>query len=270
MKRALLRYYGGKHKLAPWIVSFFPEHHVYVEPFCGAASVFFRKERSYGEVLNDMSDDIVSLFRVLRDKQMRAELAWNAYLTPYARTEYVLAHQTCTDPVEKARRLLVRSMMGFYSDSVNPQNNISGFRNDSMRSWSLPVHNWRDYPKYIEAFAERLRGVIIENTDAFTLFEKWGKNENYLWYLDPPYPHKVRTSAGRHKYFFEMTDADHERLIATILTVKGKVVLSGYDTPLYQPLLASGWRVAKKNINNAMFNQRTECLWMNFAEGELR
>ncbi len=242
MKRAVLRYYGGKWRLAPWIVENLPPHRIYIEPFCGAASVFFRKEPSYGEVLNDLSGDIVNYFRVLQNDRLRAWLKEMLLLTPYSRAEYDLAHEYAADPVENARRLLIRSMMGYHSDSVNSANSKSGFRNDCNRSWSLPVHNWRDYPLYMDQFAARLRDAVIEQVDAFRLLEKWNKETDYLWYVDPPYPHHTRTRANKHKYVAEMTNDDHRRLVDMLRETAGMVVLSGYHTDLYAPLEADGWK----------------------------
>jgi DNA adenine methylase len=78
--RALIRYHGGKFKLAPWIIGYFPEHRVYVEPFGGAASVLLKKERSAAEIYNDMDSEMVNLFRVVRDRG--AELRKSLELTP--------------------------------------------------------------------------------------------------------------------------------------------------------------------------------------------
>lgn len=93
-RRPVIRYHGGKARLADWIISHFPQHRVYVEPYCGAASILLAKPRAYGEVINDLSDDIVNLFRVLRDPAMAAMLESALRLTPYARSEFVAAYST--------------------------------------------------------------------------------------------------------------------------------------------------------------------------------
>ncbi|WP_366539342.1 DNA adenine methylase [Salmonella enterica] len=65
IKSPALRYHGSKFRLAKWVISFFPEHHTYVEPFGGGAGILLRKQRSYAEIYNDIDEDIVNFFRVI-------------------------------------------------------------------------------------------------------------------------------------------------------------------------------------------------------------
>lgn len=126
MRRPVLRYHGGKFRLAPWIVSFFPKHRVYVEPYGGAASVLMRKPRAFGEVYNDMDEEVVNVFRVLRDPQLAGDLQRLLELTPYARKEFYQAYEPMTDEeamadggVERARRTIIKAFMGFGSDAIH-------------------------------------------------------------------------------------------------------------------------------------------------------
>ena len=108
--KAIFRYPGSKWSIAEWIIGHFPadyEKMVYLEPFVGSGAVFFNKIPGTVETINDLDSDIVNLFRVLRENP--EELKRALELTPYAREEYNLAFEPCDDPVEKARRYMVKT-----------------------------------------------------------------------------------------------------------------------------------------------------------------
>ncbi|ERV79259.1 hypothetical protein Q058_02232 [Pseudomonas aeruginosa BL04] len=161
-QRPILRYHGGKWLLAPWIIQHLAPHHTYIEPFGGAASVLLRKARSYAEVYNDLDGDVVNLFRVARDRgeELRQALA----LTPLAREEFEASYAETTDPLERARRMVVRSFQGFGSAAANGER--TGFRSTSARIGTTPALDWLNYPDALAAITERLQGVVIENRDA--------------------------------------------------------------------------------------------------------
>lgn len=263
MSRALFRYYGGKWRMAPWIVSHYPEHREYCEGFAGAASPLFNKARSYSECINDLNGDVINLYRVLQNDSKSARLSKLLMLTPYSRDEYDLAHEFSDDPVERARRLLIRSLMGYNATSVCTNNSKSGFRNDINRRFTVPAHDWATYPADLQFFIERLRGVTVENIDAFALIERMKKSSDTLLYLDPPYPMDLRGATNKWQYAHELSNEDHERLVALIQEIKGMVVLSGYSTAIYAPLEAAGWRKVEKQFQINYSGLRTECLWLN-------
>lgn len=258
-RRPLIRYHGGKWNLAPWIIAHFPPHRVYVEPFGGAASVLLRKSRSYAEVYNDLDGEIVNLFRVTRDQG--TELVRALELTPFARDEYYAAFAPTDDPVELARRVVIRSFMGFGSDSIL-RSRRSGFRSTAERSGTTPAHDWQHFPGCLPAIIERLRGVVIENRPAIQVMREHD-GPRTLHYCDPPYLPETRTTLSHQRaaYEQEMTEDDHRQLAAGLRDMRGMVVLSGYPSPLYEELYADWERVERPALADGA-KPRTEVLWL--------
>lgn len=280
--RPVLRWHGGKWKLAPWILSFFPPHRVYVEPFGGAASILIRKERSYAEVYNDLDGEVVNLFRVLRDGPAAARLVADLELTPFARAEFEGAYLDTEDDVERARRLCIRSIMGFGSNGHNIRVK-TGFRANSNRSGTVPSGDWRNYPEILPDIIDRLRGVTIENRDAVECMRQHDSLET-LHYVDPPYlpetrslanPYDLKYRGGKgtaHRagmYTHEMAAEDHAGLLGALPTLTGMVILSGYPHAMYDDALPD-WERHEAPAFADGARPRTEVLWLNPACGAAR
>lgn len=259
--RPLLRYHGGKWKLAPWIIAHLPQHRIYVEPFGGAGSVLLRKGRSYSEVYNDLDGEVVNVFRMARDRG--DDLVRAIELTPFSREEFALSYQPSEDPLERARRTITRSFQGFGSAAVCGE--VSGFRANSNRSGTTPAHDWRNYPDTLRAIIERLRGVVIEQRDALDLMRQHD-SADAVHYVDPPYVHSTRSEKSRNTvtrkaYKHELTDADHQRLAAGLRAMTGAVVLSGYRCALYDDLY-QGWTRIDFRAHADGARARVESLWV--------
>lgn len=261
VRRPILRWHGGKWKLAPWIIEQMPHHRIYVEPFGGAASVLLRKPRSYAEVYNDLDDEVVNLFRVMRSDRAQ-ELAEMLRLTPFAETEFLGCYIPADDPVERARRLVVRSFMGFGS---NGHQRKTGFRSNSNRLGTTPARDWRNYPDALVAIIERLAGVVIQSRDARDVMVGHDGPQT-LHYVDPPYVAGTRDAGA--DYAHEMSDSDHADLLTCLRGLQGMVILSGYAHPLYDDAL-TGWRRIERRALADGARARVEVLWMNFEPERL-
>lgn len=263
--RPVLRYHGGKFRLAPWIISHFPEHRVYTEPFGGAGSVLMLKPRAQlVDVYNDLDGEIVNLFRVLRDPESADALQHMVRFTPYAREEFRESYEPVAGAVEQARRTMARAFMGFGSDSASGAQ--SGFRSNGNRNGAHPARDWSNLPNAIAAFCDRLAGVVIENRPAIELMLQHDAPTT-LHYCDPPYVHASRSKQVVRKgkgYRHEMTEADHVQLAEALHGLSGMVVLSGYDSELYRGLFA-GWNRRQRLALADGALERTEVLWMNDA-----
>lgn len=264
MKYPLIRYHGGKFRLAHWIISHMPNHVCYTEVFGGAAGVLLQKPRAYAEVYNDLDGDIVTLFEVLRDSSSREKLIEQLVLTPYSRADFENAWEPTENKVERARRVCIRAQMGF--GSAGATKGITGFRIDTKRQYGTAQSLWATYPEHLGIIGQRLSGVLIENRPAVQVLKDHDA-ETTLHYVDPPYVMDTRYDGAKSGriYRHEMNDQDHQELLETLTNLKGMVMLSGYPSELYEDLLV-GWK--RLDINARISagrgtSIRTECLWLN-------
>jgi DNA adenine methylase len=207
---------------------------------------------------------VVNLFEVLRspDADRLIDLL---RLTPFARAEFAGAYEHSDDPIERARRIVVRSFMGFGSAAACGKS--TGFRATSDRSGTTPVHDWVNFPETLAAVVDRLRGVVIENRPAMTVMAERDRPDA-LHYVDPPYLHETRARGNPYcdkgQYRHELSDDDHRELLAFLRELQGMVVLSGYPAPLYDDLLPE-WRRIERPARADGARDRTEVLWINPA-----
>jgi len=270
--RPVLRYHGGKFGkagcLADWILGHVPPHECYVEPFGGGASVLLRKPRTLNEVYNDLFGEVVTLFRVLRDRALCAELLRSVSLTPYCESELRAAFGPPDGlcEVEVARRLLVRSWQTIGHDAATSYRH-SGFRGGTKTAVRDPGLDWRGLPDALARVADRLQGVHVYERPYEYVLDKYD-GERTAFYVDPPYLPETRAKAQRGAYAFEMDTAAHERLAERLHALKGMVVLSGYDSELYDRLYRGWGRFDRRVFANGKGTrkpERLEVLWVNDA-----
>ncbi len=247
VKRPALWYYGGKWKVAPKILEWFPPHKVYVEPFGGAASVLLRKDPSDIEVYNDVYDDVVNFFRVMRDQA--GDLLFRLYYTPRSREEYRLCLEyNGNDPVELARTFFVRSWQGWIP---------AGRETDkSWRNTKVRVNHRLSIDQLMDVI-ERLRNVYIECLDFRDVLVKYDTSHT-LFYVDPPY-----IDPG-DLYVYKMSEQDHVDLASALSDVDGYVVVSALRSELYEELYWD-WIWEPLNVLGLMSKSKTEFLIMNYS-----
>lgn len=206
--RPPVRWHGGKFLMSRQIIPYLPAHRLYTEAFGGGAGVLLHKDRSHAEIYNDLDDDIVGLFRVLQDPAQDCRLIELLRLTPFARREFEIAYDRSDDPIERARRLVIRSFMGFGSNAHSATqrgHQSTGFRSNSNRSGTTPAQDWQNLPAAYGAIIERMRGVVIEHRDALIVLKRHDAPTS-LHYVDPPYVHDTRSmfKGGKSAYRHEL------------------------------------------------------------------
>jgi DNA adenine methylase len=251
-------YFGGKGLLAPAIADLLPAHEHYVEPFGGSLAVLLAKRPAAMETVNDLDQDLMTFWRVLRDRPDDLERV--CALTPHSRAEHAAAYEPTTDELEQARRVWIQLTQG-----------RAGVRTTTgWRHYGKPVGG-TSMPDYLRGYVarfgpavERLAAVSLECLPAVDVIEKYGKHSEVLLYVDPPYLGSTRNSGG---YVHEMKHAEQHRELAVALNeAKAAVVLSGYASRLYDDELYQGWHrhtFTSSTGQGGTWENRTEVLWSN-------
>ncbi len=254
----VLKWPGAKWSIADKIVDLMPEHKIYLEPFFGSGAIFFSKTPCNTEILNDLDGEVVNLFKCIRDNP--EELSRAVYFTPYSREEYKESYDRSGTDIERARQFLIRANMAragmqYYSSSWRHAGPVLGATCKQRVSG-----DWSKIPERILETATRLKDAEIESTNALDLIKKYNR-QDCLIYVDPPY----LLSTRRQRYYnVEMTeDHEHKQLIELLKKHSGPVLLSGYDSELYNDLLV-GWDRKEISTQAEQGKKRTEVIWANY------
>jgi DNA adenine methylase len=251
-------YYGSKATIADQIVRLLPPHLHYVEPFCGSLAVLLAKPASKLETVNDLDGELVTFWRVVRERF--EDLARAVAFTPHARAEHGQAYERTEDELETARRVWIRLTQG----------RSGTLRKTGWRHAVDPHGTWISIPAHLEAYRDRLppasrrlMSVSLECRPAMEVIAQYGQHSDVLLYVDPPY---LGSTRGMTNYRLEMpSEADHVALAAALLAARAAVVLSGYHSPLYDELYG-GWDrvdIATGTGQGSTYEARTEVLWLN-------
>lgn len=257
----VLKYPGSKWNLVPKILERIPEHHTYVEPFFGSGAVLFSKAHSDIEMINDMDHNVCNLFECIKNDSPR--LARMIMSTPYSREVYDKAYEEQgSDPFDLALQFITRCWQGY---GFRTNDYKVGWKNDVQgRERMYALWDWYRLPEKIIEVAERLRTVQIENRPAIEVIERFNF-DNVFMYLDPPYVLGTRTAK---QYKHEMTDQDHEQLLRILLKSNANIMISGYETELYNDYLQR-WNKSNFNACAEFGLARTETIWFNYDVGQI-
>lgn len=252
-------YFGGKQTLAPWIVSMLPTHGHYVEPYCGSLAVLLAKPPSPLETVNDLNRELVTFWRVLRDRP--DELIRACALTPSSHAELDAAFEPARDELETARRVFVRLTQA----RSNALQRRTGWRRIIVPNHGVSLTDYlATFVDRLAPAADRLMRVSLDCLPALEVIGRYGANPDVLLYVDPPYLASTRNSTH---YRVEMKgENEHRELAKALADCCAAVVLSGYDSPLYAECY-DGWHretIGTTTGNSADGNSsRAEVLWSN-------
>lgn len=274
-----LKTHGGKAYLAKRIVALMPPHLHYVEPYAGGLSVLLAKDpEGVSEVVNDVDGELTNFWRVLADPTDFADFSQRIRSIPFSEDVWrrVMEHREQYGPqaggVLCGVRTDVMDACGFF---VRCRQSLAGrgdsfaplSRNRTRRGMNEQASAWLSAVEGLPEVHARLKRVVILNRDALDVIRQQD-GENTLFYLDPPYLPETRTSPEVYEH--EMTEEQHRELLTVLSSVKGKFLLSGYPSTLYEEAAyQSNWSCHEFSLpNNAAGGETkrrmTECLWTNF------
>jgi len=228
-QRTPITYYGGKQTMLPYILPLIPEHQLYVEPFFGGGAVFWAKQPTKVEIINDFNANVYNFYQVLKtDFQQLKTLVERTLVSREAyKHALVIYHSPFVfTPVERAWAFWYATNCGF-SNQINNSRITNNGKNVIALNNKIKEFN--------DIYSERLQTVQIENNDALSVIEHRDTPATFF-YIDPPY---VGADQGHYGGY---TQEHFDALLSVLTKVKGKFLLSSYHNPELSRLVAEyGW-----------------------------
>lgn len=266
MTKSPLKWHGGKQPMLDKLLPLVPRHIHYVEPYAGGLAMLLALDQNgRSEVANDLDGHLTNFWRVLRDESLFKSLVRQCQATPFSREVYEYAADVLTyneDDVERAWAFFVRVRMSM----AGRQHCFTPLsKRRTRRGMNEQASAWLSAIDGLPEVHDRLRRVVVLNKDAMdVIFEE--DSEDTFFYLDPPYLPETRTAPSVYRH--EMSEQQHDMLLDLILKVKGKVLISGYENPMYDIRLGGwkkkSWDVPNHSGSGEIKQRRTECVWLNY------
>ncbi len=257
-------WYGGKFSHLDFLLPLIPHDAThFCDVFGGSAAVLLNLEPYRVETYNDLDSELVNFFETLRNQGTRLIKAIG--LTPFSREELVRAciPEKGLSKLERARRFYIRARQTRTGlAQTSSEGRWAHCVLTSRAGMSGAVSRWLGSVEGLSEIAQRLQRVQIENAPAIEVIQRYD-TENTVFYIDPPYVHSARGDSAA--YGNEMSDEDHENLANVLNAARGRVVLSGYRTGLYDRLYKNWQRVDATERNcHSVRKPRQESAWLNF------
>ena len=259
-------WYGGKFSHLDFLLPLFPIDVLhFCDVFGGSAAVLMNVEPYPVETYNDLDSELVNFFKTLRDQQ--DEIIKAIGLTPFSREELATACTPTTkrlSNLERARRFFIRARQTRTGlAQTSSEGRWAHCVLTSRAGMAGAVSRWLGSVDGLSEVAQRLQRVQIENAPAIEVIARYDTPKT-LFYVDPPYVHSSRGDASAYGY--EMTDEDHVELADALNSVRARVVVSGYQTDLYDRLFQGWMRIDAPPRNcNSVRTIRKESAWVNFS-----
>lgn len=266
---------GGKQYLAKRIIELMPKHTHFVEPYFGGGAVLLAKDYDgVSEVVNDVNSELCNFWACLRDglafRMMRRQLEampfseqdWREAGEPDLAEGYWARSPKA--PVDRAIAFFVRCRMSL----AGRMKSFTGItKTRTRRGMNNEVSAWLTTIEGLPAVHERLKRVLILNRDALEVI-RTHDTPGTLYYIDPPYLQETRTAPD--VYAHEMTAEQHGELLDSLRGLKGKFLLSGYRSEMYDRVAEyHNWRRVDFDMPNHSAGGKSkrrmcESVWMNF------
>lgn len=252
-----ITYYGGKQQLAKRIIPLIPTHTQYIEPFTGGGAIFFTKEPSPVEVLNDTNRELINFYRVVQNDFIYLQKEINISL--YSRLLHKQAQVVYENPemfseIKRAWAVFILSCQSFGAVFDNAWGYGIKTNQASKRFKNKII-------AFTEEYAIRLQNVYIESRDALQVIKAFDTEDSFI-YADPPY---VGSACGHYDGYSER---DYEELLSTLQGIKGKFLLSSYPSKILDRFTKeNNWSQVKIEMNLSMSkkgNRKVEVLTANY------